>query len=116
VEVEARAGDAVIFDVRITHRGIRPPLPERIVTHIGDRLGGRATRVAAGLRQEKNRILGRPDRLAVYFAFGVANARSIVFAQRNMTRQISHLPHGSPGLTPALVEAFEQADVQVVPL
>lgn len=117
VAIRAVPGDAVVFDVRVTHRGIRPPLVERGITDVGDTLASPwATHGAARLRRAKNRVLLRPDRLAVYFAFGSPNERSTTFARRNMERQVGGLGREPSPLPNALVEAFGRADVQTVDL
>jgi hypothetical protein len=86
-----RAGDIVLFDVRLTHRGICPTLFDRVTTRLGDISPVDSSTLAATIRLWKYRAQRRPDRLAVYFALGAPNERSEIFAARNMRRQLQQL-------------------------
>lgn len=88
--VPSKAGDVVFFDVRLSHTG---QLPDKIETVI---------KAAAKLQQKKNRhdpvwataaksaywkLIGRRDRLSVFFTYGVDNRFTEEFAAANMMRQ-----------------------------
>jgi hypothetical protein len=114
VEVVTRAGDIVLFDVRISHRGVRPGALDAIAAG-ATRLTARrdtALRMAAR-RRRLGAFVGRPDRMAVYFAFGIANDRSNVFATRNMRRQLSQLGEGDIEIPLKLRRAFDASRVRI---
>ncbi|HTR70206.1 MAG TPA: phytanoyl-CoA dioxygenase family protein [Mycobacteriales bacterium] len=109
------AGDAVIFDVRLSHRGVAPSLPDKVILAAA-RISGAANadRRAARWRRNLFRLTGRPERLAIYFAFGAPNERSETFARRNLGRQLEQLGKAAEPLAPSLVEAFGAFDIGTV--
>ena len=90
--VAVRAGDMILFDVRITHRGSQPTKVDLAINRLGESLKWRWFEpVPPLLRRLKYKLTGRPDRLAVYFAFGASNPKKKMFARRNMRRQLQQL-------------------------
>ena len=73
----------------------------------------RATRSADAYRRRFNAVLHRPDRLAVYFAFGLANGNSEAFAKRNMRRQLADLGQTTTELPDELRAGLEAAGVKI---
>jgi hypothetical protein len=115
--IPAKAGDMVLFDVRITHRGVRPSLVDRVMLGCARIfLKHSADSAAASWRRARLRLVGKPDRIAVYFAFGSPNDHSVRFAQRNMRRQLSQLGKPAIPLPSQLQSSFELANVQTVAL
>jgi hypothetical protein len=113
--VPVRAGDAVLFDVRITHRGNAPTSLDRAILRLGNRiLPSRHLGILGKARRWKNQLRRKPDRLAIYFAFGMPNERSEIFANRNMQRQLRQ--SGTPRFVlPAELERrFSISGVRVV--
>jgi hypothetical protein len=92
--VPSRAGDAIVFDVRLTHRGMAPPAQTRL---------GR-------LRQgRKSRRLGARPRLAVFFTVGRNTDSARRFARNNMRRQLQQTPHVSSRLDPQIAATLVEA-------
>jgi hypothetical protein len=114
IEVASRAGDVVLFDVRISHRGVRPRVLDAIA--LGASRPGRARdrwKRMATCRRRLGAWTGRRDRMAVYFAFGIPNEQSVAFASRNMRRQLSQLGGERVELASPLLQAFAAAGVGV---
>ena len=115
--VRANAGDMVLFDVRITHRGVQKSMLDRGLFTLGKALSPRHPEaMATRLRRRQMALAGKPARMAVYFAFGAPNENSVRFAQRNMGRQLAQLlKHASP-LPESLAQAFEASAIRTVDL
>jgi hypothetical protein len=115
--VRTLPGDVVLFDVRITHRGQAPELIDRVVAS-GARVLPRARRdrTVATLRRVWNRVTGRPDRLAVFFAFGPDVEKTRTYGARNLARELDQL--GRDGLTvpETLQAAFGARGVELIPV
>jgi len=113
--ISTRAGDVVLFDVRLTHRGTRPPLPIRALAQVAEitRTSG-ARHAVARLRCSTNALRRRPDRIAIYVAYGLPNERTLTFARRNMARQTAQLGRPSPPLSADLIRLLASANVDVV--
>jgi ectoine hydroxylase-related dioxygenase (phytanoyl-CoA dioxygenase family) len=117
VPVMTRVGDAVIFDVRLTHRGVPKSLVDRAAALIAF-TGSPSSRDRRkeNLRRAGLRLRGKADRLAVYFAVGIDNERTRDFARRNMARQQAQLGTRSAVLSDAVLAQLEQAGLAVVAL
>jgi len=108
------AGDAILFDVRITHRGVAVTFMDRVLTTVARVIPARGrARVLDRLRHWWLAVTGRPDRLVVYFAFGVPSELTDAFATRNMRRQLSQLGETDVQLAPELADAFAKAEISV---
>lgn len=116
VPVALESGDAALFDVRISHRGVRPPLVDRVIARGGDAVGGPAARAAARLRRLRLGLAGPGDRLAVYFALGAPNDRTETFARRNMRRQLDQLGRQPAPVPASLRQTLDAAGVTTVDL
>jgi hypothetical protein len=115
VPLAVNAGDVVLFDVRITHRGVAPGAVDWALFGAAKLLSPRhPAPLAARLRRRRMRLAGRPDRMAVYFAFGMPNEQSRTFAQRNMKRQLSQLRGASATLPTELVDSFQNSHISTV--
>jgi len=92
VHLDSRAGDAIIFDVRLSHCG-QPADPfERVLKGVNVvARGGRGispdNRLVSDIERMYWRMMGRDDRLSVFFTFGAPNARTEEFAKASMVRQ-----------------------------
>jgi Phytanoyl-CoA dioxygenase (PhyH) len=117
VAIASRAGDAVLFDVRISHRGISHGVLDLAAAGVA-RVGPRKSRSEAesSWRRRLGRLTARQDRLAIYFAFGIPNGMSDAFASRNMARQLSQLGQTSFELPSQLVGAFGAIGVKIAPI
>lgn len=92
VDVLSRAGDIVVFDVRITHAGQRPDPFEKGLARLSWILNrGRRDRqdpaLVSRVKGAYCKITGRRDRLAVFFTYGARNNFTEDFAEANMNRQ-----------------------------
>ena len=114
VEIKNQAGDIVLFDVRTTHRGVRPGKLDFAAAGLS-RFAARGKRAeaAAVWRRRLGRWTSRPDRLAIYFAFGIPNEMSETFASRNMSRQLTQLGQRLSGLPPQLIQTFSESGVKI---
>lgn len=92
VHVQSRTGDIVVFDVRITHTGQLPDPVEKGLKGLSLALNRKqrdredpawVSRVKAGYWK----LIGRRDRLSVFFTYGAPNAFTYDFAAANMNRQ-----------------------------
>jgi hypothetical protein len=107
-------GDAVLFDVRLTHRGNSPTLGDKLINRLGDiLLTEKRKGLQVALRRWKNRVRRRPDRMAVYFAFGAPNTKSETFANRNMQRQLEQNGSHEFKLSNDLESLFRSSNVRV---
>ena len=94
VYLKIRAGDVVIFDVRLNHTGQREavPLPTfqkplKLIKKIVNKLWKiEPQRVDNFFRKIYNQISG--ERLSIFFTYGVTNEHTKNFAVNNMKRQI----------------------------
>jgi ectoine hydroxylase-related dioxygenase (phytanoyl-CoA dioxygenase family) len=117
VPVLTCVGDAVLFDVRLTHRGVRRSPADRVagLMALAGPLSGRDRRKEY-LRRTWLRLKSQEDRLAVYFALGVDNEYTRQFARRNMVRQRAQLGECAARLSDATIEQLESAGLELVAL
>lgn len=92
LQIDTRVGDIVIFDVRLSHTGQLPDPVEKAIklvnllfTH-NDRTR-EDTRWASALKAAYWRVVGRKDRLSVFFTYGYPNAHTYDFSFFNIVRQ-----------------------------
>lgn len=117
VAVPVHAGDMILFDVRITHRGTMPTKVDSAINKLQDTLKWRSFRsVSPLLRRWKYQVTNKPDRLAVYFALGAPNEKSETFAFRNMQRQLAQLHLNECRLPVELMERLSSLDIKVANL
>jgi hypothetical protein len=125
VSLTIRAGDAVVFDVRIEHRGREPKPLERAIQR-GARFAKRTAAQLSGrpetpgqpewtfhVREALDRMTGTQDRMSVFFTFGVDNRFSRQFARANMSRQLEQYAAGRIAYPKGLPEALSAAGVSV---
>jgi ectoine hydroxylase-related dioxygenase (phytanoyl-CoA dioxygenase family) len=112
--VATRAGDAIVFDVRLTHRGKTASVADRVVSASG-RLVPASRRGAAveGARRAINTARRRPDRIAVYLAYGLPNQHTANFTRRNMERQLRQTADAGAEPAPEVRDALCRAGVRV---
>ena len=87
-----RAGDALVFDVRLTHRGANN-LPRDLWIARGARLLPTARRgdVVEGLRRRAGAVASGTDRMAVFFTLALPSDRTRSYAQLTLERQLGLL-------------------------
>jgi hypothetical protein len=119
INVQSRVGDIVVFDVRITHTGQLPDPVEKGLKGLSLALNGgqRGREDPVWVSRVKAlywKLVGRRDRLSVFFTFGAANTFTYDFARANMSRQVREgAACGSAGLPPKLSDALESEGVKL---
>ena len=119
ISIQSRTGDIVVFDVRITHTGQLPDTFEK-------GLKGLSLAINRGYRDREDtawvwrakalywKLIGRRDRLSVFFTYGAPNSFTHDFAKANMSRQARQgAVIGSADLPPKLGEALEKEGVKL---
>lgn len=85
-----RAGDAIIFDVRIEHAGQMPTLVDRslrrLCEQIGPRLRLNAQKAFTMTRSLIRRISRTPDRVAVFMTFGPSETWTYSYVEEGRNR------------------------------
>lgn len=119
VNVQSRTGDIVVFDVRITHTGQLPDPVEKGLKGLSLALNRKqrdredpawVSRVKAAYWK----LIGRRDRLSVFFTYGAPNGFTYDFANANLERQARQGASPNPrGLSADLREALHQQGVMV---
>lgn len=118
IHLPTRAGDVVLFDVRLAHAGQLPDLIEKGIKGINLMLKGRSrttedARIAMALRATYWRLIRRRDRLSIFFTYGESNPRTQEFAVANMTRQNKQAALEEVALPQSLVTELGRKGVQV---
>jgi hypothetical protein len=114
-ELQTAPGDIVVFDVRLSHRGVVATLGSKVLLGLAGLSGKRGAAVRwAKLRRRMNRLVGRADRIAVYFAFGLPNENTAAFARRNLGRQLQQLGKDPVPLASVVEDAFALVDVRTL--
>lgn len=112
VWVPSKAGDVVLFDVRISHTGQLPDTIENAIkaaSRIGGQRKDRHDPAWATLaKQTYWKVIGRRDRLSVFFTFGAANKFTREFSEANMMRQ-SEQTEQEAAVVPAALDAALRA-------
>lgn len=106
IYLKTRAGDIVVFDVRLTHTGqtdvVPVPgfnMPLNFCLKASHRIF--RTRVLdIGFKKIYDRVVG--DRMSIFFTFGFPNDYTIKFARNNMRRQLAQDPKSPIYLPEAL--------------
>ena len=111
VKLNLDRGDIVIFDVRISHVGRIPNTVERLLkncsrlANFGNR-NRQDPRLVSWIAEKLARLVGRKDRMSVFFTFGPPNKFTFDFSQNNMKRQ-NEQSKGFESVIPAkLKDAF----------
>lgn len=91
--VPSRPGDAVFFDVRLTHRGKMYDYVEKLLLIAGSSLHDKTGASQKGrlIREAYQRARGVEPKRSMFFTFGAPNRFTDEFTQRNMDRQLLEL-------------------------
>lgn len=116
VTVPTRAGDAVLFDVRLTHSGMLPDPVEEVIWRVSRRLSSPNAEARLG-RYAKEfwwRLARKKDRLAIFFTYGARNAHTDEFT-RNVrgALQLMRLPDAQKRLDAKLVDSLRQSGIGI---
>lgn len=118
VKVPSRVGDIVVFDVRLTHTGQLPDPIEKGMKGLSLALnnGSRNREDFPLISKAKAsywKLIGRRDRLSVFFTYGAANDFTYDFAKANMSRQARQGAGGKDSLPDGLMATLRQEGVSV---
>lgn len=119
VHALSRAGDIVVFDVRVTHTGQLPDPVEKGLKGLSLAINRRQRdredpAWVSGIKKLYWKLIGRRDRLAVFFTFGADNSFTDDFAEANMSRQDRvGAECGAAGLPPELARALASEGVKL---
>lgn len=118
VKAQTRVGDVVIFDVRLAHAGQLPDFVETGIKALNLLLKGKSRTVedspiATSLKQLYWRLIGRRDRLSIFFTYGADNLRTQEFAQANMSRQNQQAGIDQWNWPPALTQALASRGIKI---
>ena len=119
VNVQSRTGDIVVFDVRITHTGQLPDPIEKGLKglSLGVNRKRRDREDPAWVSRGKAaywKLIGRRDRLSVFFTYGAPNTYTYDFASANIKRQARQgAARDELGLSPQLREALRSEGIQL---
>lgn len=95
--IAVKAGDAIVFDVRIEHAGQLPTWTDRAVRKFIERVGPLfrldAQKSFTSARAMIRRMTGIPDRVAVFMTFGPAEAWTYSYAEEG--RNLHPSVHGT---------------------
>jgi hypothetical protein len=85
-----RAGDAIIFDVRIEHAGQMPTVVDRSIRRFFEKVGPRlhldVQKALTSARSMIRFISGSPDRVAVFMTFGPSEEQTYSYAEEGRHR------------------------------
>jgi hypothetical protein len=115
-KLETKAGDLVIFDVRLNHVGQLPDPFEKVLKGVNAYLNGRdrTKEDVAAVQAVKNiywKLVGRRDRLSIFFTYGVPNNFTYDFSYYNIVRQQKQTKVVESDLPHDLVERLKAAQV-----
>jgi hypothetical protein len=98
VYIPTRSGDAVVFDVRLSHCGQVPDIfetclarPAAFFRRIG--LYKDDIKLATKTKEIYSQVMGRPDKLSLFFTFGAPNRHTADFSRTNAARQKAQMSH-----------------------
>jgi len=126
VSLKTKAGDAVIFDVRLSHRGRLPEGLDKGLHLVSQAIKRGLGPLVPALREPGDvgavyqlkraweALVGRPSKMSVFFTFGAPNRFSRQFAEANMARQLrQYAGAGASAYPPGLVERLGDLGVDV---
>lgn len=115
--LKTKAGDIIIFDVRLTHTGQRDFVPLPQFKKVSDLLQKVIKKVGNMDRDRSNLYLKdiydklSGDRLSIFFTYGASNQHTIDFAVNNMKRQIMQNQSSKIFLSHALRNKFAENNI-----
>jgi hypothetical protein len=116
VTLVTHVGDIVIFDVRLTHTGQLPDRFERVLKGMNRLMnGGDRNRqdfaFTTWLKDRYWQLIGRRDRLSIFFTYGRPNSFTYDFSYFNVARQHKQTRAGMTGLPGVLASRLQAAGV-----
>jgi phytanoyl-CoA dioxygenase PhyH len=122
VHLDTEAGDAIVFDVRLTHSGAFGGRVEGLLGSYGRRVlrsphPKHDHELLVRLKDAYWRIRRRPDKFSIFFTYGSPNDFTREFSERNMERQRAQLEqfdfHGSLVSDERLIQTLLAEGVKV---
>ncbi len=118
VQAKTKAGDVVIFDVRIAHVGQLPDTIEKGIKAINIALSGKSrlkedSPIATWLKSVYWKLIRRRDRLSIFFTYGENNVRTNEFSESNMTRQNEQASASETAIPAPLANDLSEQGVKV---
>lgn len=92
VYVRTHAGDVTFHDVRLVHSGARPDRVERTLERL--QRCWRSKRLSVALHNRWIRLSGMPDKLALFFTYGMPGPETDAFCQQHVGEQQNLLNAG----------------------
>jgi len=117
VYLKTRAGDAIIFDVRLTHRGQKEvvPLPHlRKPINILQKVLKKTLNIKPSTSDQYLKAIYEKlsgDRLSIFFTYGIPNEYTKKFAINNMKRQIQQNKNTNIFLNSSIRQTFIDKNV-----
>lgn len=117
VYLKTKAGDVVIFDVRLTHTGQRDAIPIRSLkrtVNLGQKV---LNKLKIADYSQSNQLFKRiydsisGERLSIFFTYGLDNEYTKNFAINNMKRQIQQNKNANIFLSPSAREQFKKHNI-----
>jgi len=125
IHLGSRAGDVIVFDVRLDHHGRAPDAVDQGLHWLSQAIKKGLGAIFPALRQPGDvafvhrlkrgyeALIGRPRKQSVFFTFGAPNRFSHQFARASMARQLRQY-EGQPASYPeGLVDRLRAAGVEV---
>jgi hypothetical protein len=125
ITIPTRKGDAVLFDVRIVHRGQAPNAFETLLhklnrglTRMAHRFFGRPAthgelRFGYSVREAIRRMMRQPPKLSVFFTLGAPDRFTQQFAGNSLKRQFGQYEGGSRTFPPEVVETLQAGGIEI---
>lgn len=118
--VPNKAGDVVFFDVRLSHVGQLPDSIEKAIKAMVRpvrKTNGIEPGWAGMIKDAYWKVIGRRDRLSVFFTYGKRNTFTVDFSRSNMRRQQAQNSSADDAILPVpLTTALGASGVEMVDL
>lgn len=114
--LDTRAGDVILFDVRLSHRGQSDDPVEtalKLAGLIGRAIGFEGNAAQSRLHNWYLRLKQARPRYSIFFTFGYPNQFTEDFAQGNMKRQLRQTHGALTTLPPVLGEELRRRGVRL---
>ncbi len=104
VDLHSKPGDAVVFDMRISHIGKEPDFFEKIIKFVN-----RNPKSQAKIFERYRKMFGVPDKISVFFGFGVPNKFTQEHIDKTIARQNKQNKSEGYSIDPETAKNLEEA-------
>lgn len=73
-KIDTRVGDVSLFDIRTTHTAMQPDFVEKSIRKLSYAGGKRGLKLARLMKETYWSLRGKPQRLSIFFTYGIRNA------------------------------------------